>query len=138
MRGGVHDGHHLVQMIHDNGRSLASGDDPARAADNAISCCTCAPPQPPAKQAVIVQRLELLDQRADSGPIREPHDHSLQVMTDDDRGATVTMQLPNAGLRSNGKERFAEQHPDEWSNGGFTTQAAWPPDTTTGLTVHAL
>ena len=83
-------------------------------------------------------RLELRDQRADTGPIRERRDHSLRVMTDDDRGATVTMQLPNAGLRSNGKERFAEQHPDEWSNGGFTTQAAWPPDTTTALTVHAL
>ena len=35
--------------------------------------------------------------------MREPRDHSLRVMTDGDQGATVSMQLPNAGLRSIGE-----------------------------------
>ena len=76
MRGGVHDGHHLVQMIHDDGRSLASGDVPVRAADKSISCCTCTAPQAPATQAcsstdrvraMTGARLELLEKRADTG-----------------------------------------------------------------------
>ena len=77
MRGVANDGHHLVQMIHDDGRSLASGDDPARAADKAISCCTCAPRATSGQAGghraaadrvrAMTGAPELLDQRADTG-----------------------------------------------------------------------